>query len=346
MNSDDRELPEGFGRRATDRIPAAALLEKAAEIIGQKPKSSNGDMMPSANAKEKQKALKGAQKKLGVQPPKHRVIDPADPFGTFAKMHGGVDRRNSGMVHSERGNHAATTEEPEMTEVTKTKAEQDAETAKAKYAAKEAKLAAQAKAKEDREAKAKQKEADKAVAADARAAERETKRLDREAARSAQLSGTNRTYSGPMLALADKVKAGAYVKGAHGQLRSNDALAQALDFVPPANIVKLAMLVLNEPTNKYSQLNIGQQSMNYRNRLRGALKANEGTGLEVDLGEHGGKVRVTLDYVRHVRDTERLAEEPTPKAIRVKKEASPEPDAASAEKPKRTRKPALVAVQG
>ena len=61
-------------------------------------------------------------------------------------------------------------------------------------------------------------------------------------------------------------------------------------------------LVLKPESDPYGHLNIGQQSMNWRNRLRGAIRK----GLEV------GGVKVTLDLVKEVRDTEGLVTEPTP----------------------------------
>jgi hypothetical protein len=344
MNS-GQELPEGFGRRATDRIPAAALLEKAAEIIGQKPKTTEGETMPAALAKEKQAALKKAQKEKGITAPKHESQfrpDPKDPFGVAAKAAGKpVDEATGRVVESVHGNDAGTGESNMTAETTtKTKAELDAERVQAAMAAKQAKIDAKAKADADRAEKKAQAEKEKAAAKEKREADAQARREAKDAERAAQLSGTNRTYTGSMLALAEKVKAGAYVKGAHGQLRSNDELAQALDFVPPANVVKLGMLVLGEPTNKYASLNVGQQSMNYRNRLRGAIKS----GLKV------GEQVVTLDFIKEIRDRENLTVEPTPKKAPVVKTAETAAPAtegeapAAAEKPKKGKKAPAPAV--
>ena len=77
-------------------------------------------------------------------------------------------------------------------------------------------------------------------------------------------------HQGKMAALMEAKKH--YTKSTTGQLRSNDAIAVALDAVPPANVIKLAMNLLQITVNPYRCLNIGQQSMNLRNRLRGALK--------------------------------------------------------------------------
>jgi colicin import membrane protein len=146
------------------------------------------------------------------------------------------------------------------------KQDADADAVKAKMAEKAAKLEAQTKARE-------QAALDKKAKADARATKaNETK--EQHDARIAELKASGKTYTGSMLALADRVKQGVYVKSATGQLRSTDALAVAMDEVPPENAVKLGMALFEEP-NKYAALNIGQQSMNYRNRMRGAIKAGK-----------------------------------------------------------------------
>lgn len=118
--------------------------------------------------------------------------------------------------------------------------------------------------------------ADKKAEADAKRAERNEQIRANKEARAARLeevaAGGERTYLGSMLALADRVKNGAYVKGATGQLRSADELALALDEVPVDNVIQLAKIVLELEENPYTKLNTGQQSMNLRNRMRGALK--------------------------------------------------------------------------
>lgn len=167
-----------------------------------------------------------------------------------------------------------------------TKQDKDAAAAKAKIAEKEVKQAEAAKKKAEREAAtaAKKEEAAKTKA------EREAKAAENKAARearAAELEAAGRKYTGSMLALSDRVKAGVYVKSTTGQLRSTDAVAEAFDAVPPQNVVKLGTLLFNEP-NKYAALNIGQQSMNYRNRLRGAIRA----GAEVN------GVKITLDLIK------------------------------------------------
>ncbi len=133
--------------------------------------------------------------------------------------------------------------------------------------------AAEAKAKKDAEKAAKKAEADAAKAAKVAAtAEARVKAKAEREARLEALKSEGKNYVGSMLALADRVKSGAYVKGLTGQLRSNDELAITLDGVGPDGVIQLAKHVLAIEENPYTKLNIGQQSMNFRNRMRGALK--------------------------------------------------------------------------
>ena len=74
-----------------------------------------------------------------------------------------------------------------------------------------------------------------------------------------------------MLALAERAKSGAYIKSVSGQLRSVNPLADLLDGVSVDDVIRLAKEVLNISENPYTKLNTGQQSMNFRNRMRGAL---------------------------------------------------------------------------
>lgn len=128
---------------------------------------------------------------------------------------------------------------------------------------------------------AKQKERAETVAANKLA--RDTK--------AAELTAAGRTYTGTMTQLAERVKAGAYVKSMTGQLRSSDELAVALDAVPAMNVVILGLKALKLAENPYAALNIGQQSMNLRNRMRGAIK----------------KGTLTLTEVKDIRDKDGLA---------------------------------------
>lgn len=142
--------------------------------------------------------------------------------------------------------------------------EEKAAMAEAKKAAAEAKAAEKAEAKVKKEAERAAKKAEAEAAKAAKAAEREAKKAER-AAKLAELNAL-----GPMAALR-QAKAN-YVKSATGQLRSTDELANALDAVPPANVVTMGLKLLNLDANPYERLNIGQQSMNLRNKMRGAIK--------------------------------------------------------------------------
>jgi len=104
--------------------------------------------------------------------------------------------------------------------------------------------------------------------------EREAAKLERQARLEALDPDGKRKYHGSMLALADRVKQGIYVKSATGQLRSTSELAEILDAVPVDNVIRLAKIVLELDENPYTHLNSGQQSMNLRNRMRGAIKKN------------------------------------------------------------------------
>lgn len=117
--------------------------------------------------------------------------------------------------------------------------------------------------------------AEKAAAADKVKAEKAEARAIAKTAREtriAALATEGKNYTGSMLALADRAKTGAYVKGATGQLRSNDELAIALDGISATDVVRIGLDLLKVEDNPYTALNIGQQSMNLRNRMRGAIK--------------------------------------------------------------------------
>ena len=146
-----------------------------------------------------------------------------------------------------------------------TKQEIAAEKALAKIAAKAEKTAA-------REASKAEKAATQLAKMTATKEEREAAKSQRQARFAALNPDGTRKYIGSMLALADRVKEGAYVKGVTGQLRSNDELAQILDGVTPNGVIQTAKAVLALDMNPYSHLNVGQQSMNLRNKMRGALR--------------------------------------------------------------------------
>ena len=155
---------------------------------------------------------------------------------------------------------AKTLTQEEKDAIAKSKADLAAKTAAEKAAKKAAADAAKA---------------EKAKATDAAKAEKAKLAAERKAAteaRIAELKAAGKNYTGSMLALTDKVKSGLYVKSKTGQLRSTDDLAVALDGVEPTGVIALGLSVLALPENPYAKLNVGQQSMNLRNRMRGALK--------------------------------------------------------------------------
>ena len=153
-----------------------------------------------------------------------------------------------------------------------TQQEINAEKALAKQEAKAAKLAAKLAKQEAAIAAKAEKEAAKLAKLSATKEEREAAKAERAARLAALNVDGTRKYTGPMLALADRVKSGLYIKGVTGQLRSNDELAQILDGVTPIGVIQTAKAVLELDANPYSHLNVGQQSMNLRNKLRGAIR--------------------------------------------------------------------------
>lgn len=168
-------------------------------------------------------------------------------------------------------------------------------------AAKAAKLAEKEAAKAEREAAAAAKKAEREAAATAKAEARAAAKAEREA-RLAELGP-----QGKMAALRDAKKS--YVKSATGQLRSTDELAEALDAVPPTNVVKLALQVLALDANPYERLNVGQQSMNLRNKLRGAIRHGRVTIADVIAARDAGAFALTAEQlVKKPRATK--AEEP------------------------------------
>jgi len=154
-------------------------------------------------------------------------------------------------------------------------------------AEREAAKAAKAAAKEEaKQAKAAERQANKAAKEEAKlakAAEREAAKAEREA-RLAELGPQAK-----MAALRDAKNR--YVKSATGQLRSTDEIAEAFDRVTPAGVIRIALDVLGLEQNPYAHLNVGQQSMNLRNKLRGALR----------------KGLVTVEQITNFRDSCGLA---------------------------------------
>jgi len=163
-----------------------------------------------------------------------------------------------------------------------------------KAAEREAAKAAREAAKAAREAAKAAAAAEKQVKAEARASAQAAKeseklvkaqaRADARAAKEAAVAAQSGVYAGSMLALRDARTR--YVKAMNGRLRSTDDIATIFDAVEPKDVVAIALEALQLGANPYTRLNIGQQSMNLRNRLRGALK----------------KGIVTLDAIRQIRD--------------------------------------------
>lgn len=244
-----------------------ALLASAIAILKSPDNTFHlGAAMPKALADSKLAAFKDAAKRAaakGITRPKHV------PNSVFDIVPQGVDETPDDVVHSDclSNNDHQESNMSETTESTKTKQEIAAEKAAAKMAAKEAKLKAAAEAKAAREAA-------KAQAAAEKAAAKEAARLLKEAekAAKAQAAEEGEAKGAVMLALRRKVAEGIYVKGKNGQLRSNDPVALALESLPAAKVVPLLIGFLGLDGNPYAALNYGQQSMNLRNRLRGALR--------------------------------------------------------------------------
>jgi hypothetical protein len=78
-----------------------------------------------------------------------------------------------------------------------------------------------------------------------------------------------------MLKLRERLKAGKYVKAANGQPCCGDLVATIFGTLTPADTIAACQIALGLGHNPYAHLNIGQQSMNLRNKLRNALKRGE-----------------------------------------------------------------------
>lgn len=194
-----------------------------------------------------------------------------------------------------------------------------------KAAAKEAAAVKKLAEKHEREMKA-------AAAADAKAlakAERAVKAAEKKAARDAaaeEAKAKGLNYSGSMLALRD-AKA-TYVKGANGRLRSTDELAVVLDAVQPLGTVALIKELLKPEVDTYAALNIGQQSMNWRNRLRGAIRKGVVTMEQVVATRDAGNYTAPTLEARAAAEQkaqERAAKKAAADAIKAAKAAEPAP---------------------
>lgn len=109
----------------------------------------------------------------------------------------------------------------------------------------------------------------------AQAQAEEAANLAAEAAELAEETPVIDGYFGPMLALRSRSKAGAYTKAANGQLCCADDVASILGALQPHDVIRACIIAMALPSNPYTHLNIGQQSMNLRNKLRGCLKRGE-----------------------------------------------------------------------
>ena len=261
--------------------------------------------MTKATAKADTAAMKAAAKKITTKPYKHKqTITAADVGSVEVGLTEGVDTGRmepTAIPLSSLGDSTVTTETTETT--TKTAQDVAAEKAKAAIAAKEAKIKAQAEAKAKAEALKAEAKAKAEALKVVIALEREDAKAKRDAEKAAAAAKKaeekankpprERAYEGSMLHLSERQKSGAYVKGTNGQMRSTDDVALALDAVPAEKVVPLIMEVFQEKDNKYGHLNYGQQSMNFRNRLRGAIRKE----LEVN------GTKITLDHVKSVRDS-------------------------------------------
>lgn len=80
-------------------------------------------------------------------------------------------------------------------------------------------------------------------------------------------------YTGRMIALVSaRVH---YVKGANGNQHSGDWIGVAFSAMPRELVVQTCLKILKLDYNPYTHLNPGQQSMNLRNKVRGAAQRGE-----------------------------------------------------------------------
>lgn len=227
--------------------------------------------MPAAQAKAKQAAMKAAKKKkLGLAEPDMKALTaPRTGIDTIVEACSNqVSPTNQGAIM------ARTKAKPDPAELEAALAASSAIQPEQRPTAAEEKEAIKARKAAEREAARQQKAAEKEAARQQKAAERAAAKADREA------DGTQPV----MAALRARTAAGVYVKGLNGQLRSTDAVAVALEAIPAQKTVEALLKILGDTENKYAALNYGQQSMNLRNRLRGAVR----------------KGTVTLEFVQAV----------------------------------------------
>jgi hypothetical protein len=295
-------------------------------------------LMTKATAKAQSKAMKAAMKKIGPAPKHESTTDKGQTVEAEADGRG-VDTSTDPVVQSgfsvfnQPVGVQVMNAEVKKIDPAAAQAEKEAKV-KAAIAAKEAEKVAKAEAAAAREEKAKAAAAEKATKTAEMVAKREAEALtkaqaaaDREArkaetqaqreARIAALKESGKNYVGSMLALAERAKSGAYVKSATGQMRSTDELAVALDAVPAKNVVALGTLMFSE-ANKYERLNIGQQSMNYRNRMRGAIAKGVFTlRAVIDARDTNGYATATIESDAKVAAREAKAKAKAEKEAQV-----------------------------
>lgn len=93
-------------------------------------------------------------------------------------------------------------------------------------------------------------------------------------------------YQGSMIRLRERQAAGAYQKAPNGQPCCMDRVATLLGTLTPMQVIEACMIAMALPSNPYVHLNMGQQSMNLRNKLRGCFKREEfGFGVLVEAVE-------------------------------------------------------------
>lgn len=93
-------------------------------------------------------------------------------------------------------------------------------------------------------------------------------------------------YQGSMIRLRERMAEGAYQKAPNGQPCCGDRVATLLGTLQPLQVIRACIVAMALPSNPYSHLNVGQQSMNLRNKLRGCFKREEfGFGVLVEAVE-------------------------------------------------------------
>lgn len=263
--------------------------------------------MPKALAVEKAKSIKAATKKAaekGITKPKHKPAEP--PPETE------VDTPAEAVVQSGFSVFNQPPKEPTVSKPEKStkQATDPALLAQAK-AEREAKAAAEKQRKEAEKAeKAAERARAKAEKEAAAKAEKTEKAAERAAAREAK--ATTMGDAAPMAAL--RSAKDSYVRASNGRMRSTDAVASAFDKLEPAEAIAVSMQVLQLSENPYTRLNVGQQSMNLRNKVRAAIRQGRIT-IEAltDTVENGGFVaRSEAARASHIKPKKAASEAQLP----------------------------------